>query len=52
MKRRVFNIKANDFRLVCAVDYRTGIVMHLCGQSRASAPKPPNEKAVEQVFRP
>jgi mRNA interferase HigB len=25
--RVVFNIKANDFRLVCAVDYRTGIVM-------------------------
>ena len=25
--RVVFNIKANDFRLICAVDYRAGIVM-------------------------
>jgi mRNA interferase HigB len=25
--RVVFNIKANDFRLICAVDYRTGIIM-------------------------
>jgi mRNA interferase HigB len=25
--RVVFDIKANDFRLICAVDYRTGIVM-------------------------
>jgi mRNA interferase HigB len=25
--RVVFNIKGNDFRLICAVDYRTGIVM-------------------------
>jgi mRNA interferase HigB len=25
--RVVFNIKANDFRLICVVDYRTGIVM-------------------------
>lgn len=25
--RVVFNIKANDFRLICAVDYRTRIVM-------------------------
>jgi mRNA interferase HigB len=25
--RVVFNIKANDFRLICAVDYRMGIVM-------------------------
>jgi mRNA interferase HigB len=23
----VFNIKANDFRLICAMDYRGGIVM-------------------------
>ena len=25
--RVVFNIKANDFRLICVMDYRTGIVM-------------------------
>jgi mRNA interferase HigB len=25
--RVVFNIKANDFRLICAMDYRAGIVM-------------------------
>jgi mRNA interferase HigB len=25
--RVVFNVKANDFRLICAVDYRAGIVM-------------------------
>lgn len=25
--RVVFNIKANEFRLICALDYRTGIVM-------------------------
>jgi mRNA interferase HigB len=25
--RVVFNIKANDFRLICAMDYRGGIVM-------------------------
>jgi mRNA interferase HigB len=25
--RVVFNIKENDFRLICAVDYRTGVVM-------------------------
>lgn len=23
----MFNIKGNDFRLICAVDYRTGVVM-------------------------
>ena len=25
--RMVFNIKANDFRLICTADYRTSIVM-------------------------
>lgn len=37
--RVVFNIKANDFRLISAVDYRTGLLMILFFGSHAEYDK-------------